>query len=289
MLFMLKRLMCACVVVAAGAAGSVAAHAQWLDYPTPGVPRLANGKVDLSAKAPRGRDGKPDLSGVWQTELETAEEIARRSKDEAANALIVPGDDPRTFSRYFFNVLADFTAADAPMRPATVAYMREIGERKAGNPSGLCLPHGLPQGDLMSYAPFKILQTPGVIAVLYELDNNFRQIYTDGRSLPKDPNPAWGGYSVGKWVGDTLVVDAAGFNARTKLDVAGHPHSEALHIQERFHRRDFGHMDVTITIDDPVMYTKPFTVKATEVLLPDSDVLETVCNENEKDGAHLSK
>jgi hypothetical protein len=139
----------------------------------------------------------------------------------------------------------------------------------------------------MSYAPFKIVQTPTVIALLYELDNNFRQIYVDGRSLPKDLNPTWGGYSVGRWEGDTLVVDAAGFTDRTRLDVAGHPHSEALHIQERFRRRDFGHLDVTITIDDPVMYTKPFTVKATEILLPDGDVLETVCNENEKDGAHL--
>jgi hypothetical protein len=259
---------------------------QWLNYPEPGVPRLPNGRVDLSAKAPQTHDGKPDLSGVWQTELETPEMIASRSKDEAAK-LIVPGDDPTTFSRYFFNILADFAAADAPMTASTREYMQKIGERKAGNPSGLCLPHGLPQADLMSYAPFKIVQTPTVIAVLYELDNNFRQIYTDGRSLPKDLNPTWGGYSVGRWEGDTLVVDAAGFTDRTRLDVAGHPHSEALHIQERFRRRDFGHLDVTITIDDPAMYTKPFTVKATEILLPDSDVLETVCNENEKDGAHL--
>ena len=259
---------------------------QWLNYPEPGVPRLPNGRVDLSAKAPQTHDGKPDLSGVWQTELETPEMIASRSKDEAAK-LIVPGDDPTTFSRYFFNILADFAAADAPMTASTREYMQKIGERKAGNPSGLCLPHGLPQADLMSYAPFKIVQTPTVIAVLYELDNNFRQIYMDGRSLPKDLNPTWGGYSVGRWEGDTLVVDAAGFTDRTRLDVAGHPHSEALHIQERFRRRDFGHLDVTITIDDPAMYTKPFTVKATEILLPDSDVLETVCNENEKDGTHL--
>ena len=261
--------------------------AQWLNYPTPGVPRLPNGQVDLSAKAPRTREGRPDLSGVWQTELETAELIASRSKDENANKLIVPGDDPRTFSRYFFDVLSDFTNADAPMRQQTREYMRKKGERKAGNPSGLCLPHGLPQGDLMSYAPFKIIQTPAVIAIMYELDNNFRQVYLDGRTLPKDLQPTWGGYSVGRWEGDTLVVDAAGFNERTSLDVAGHPHSEALHLQERFRRRDFGHLDVTITIDDPVMYTKPFTVKATEILLPDSDVLETVCSENEKDGSHL--
>jgi len=266
---------------------AVALLAQWLNYPAPGVPRLPNGQVDLSAKAPRTRDGRPDLSGVWQTELETAEMIASRSKDESANKLIVPGDDPRTFSRYFFNVLSDFTDADAPMRPQTREYMRKTGERKAGNPSGLCLPHGLPQADLMSYAPFKIVQTPVVVAIMYELDNNFRQVYLDGRTLPKDLQPTWGGYSVGRWEGDTLVVDAAGFNERTRLDVAGHPHSEALHLQERFRRRDFGHMDVTITIDDPVLYTKPFTVKATEILLPDSDVLETVCDENEKDGLHL--
>ena len=260
--------------------------AQWLNYPAPGVPRLPNGKVDVTAKAPRTRDGKPDLSGVWQTQLEAADVIASRATNDAAK-FIVPGDDPNTFSRYFFNILSDFTADTAPMKPATAEYMKRIGERKAGNPSGLCLPHGLPQADLMSYAPFKIVQTPTVIAVLYELDNNFRQIYTDGRSLPKDMSPTWGGYSVGKWEGDTLVVDAAGFTDRTRLDVAGHPHSEAMHMQERFHRRDYGHMDVTITIDDPEMYTKPFTVKATEVLLPDSDVLETICNENEKDGAHL--
>ena len=261
--------------------------AQWLNYPTPGVPRLPNGQVDLSAKPPRTREGRPDLSGVWQTELETAELIASRSKDENANKLIVPGDDPRTFSRYFFDVLSDFTDADAPMRQQTREYMRKKGERKAGNPSGLCLPHGLPQGYLMSYAPFKIIQTPAVIAIMYELDNNYRQVYLDGRTLPKDLQPTWGGDSVGRWEGDTLVVDAAGFNERTSLDVAGHPHSEALHLQERFRRRDFGHLDVTITIDDPVLYTKPFTVKATEVLLPDSDVLETVCNENEKDVVHL--
>ena len=278
-----KGLVLACMLAAMT---GVLTRAQWLNHPEPGVPRLPNGKVDLAAKAPRAADGKPDLSGVWVTELETPAEIARRS-NAAADALIVPGDDPRTFSRYFFNVLADFSAADAPMRPQTVEFMKKQGERTAGNPSGLCLPHGLPQTDLMSYAPFKMIQTRTVIAVLYELDNSYRQIYIDGRPLPKDPQPTWGGYSVGWWDGDTLVVDAAGFNDRSRLDVAGHPHGEALHVHERFYRRDFGHMDLMVTIDDPVWYTKPFTVKATEILLPDNDVLETVCAENEKDGSHL--
>ena len=269
---------------------TVWAHAQWLNYPAAGVPRLPNGKVDLAAKAPRTRDGKPDLSGVWETELEPAEVIARRSTDEAANALIVPGDDPRTFSRYFLDILADFKPDDAAMmRPEARRLLQHNIDVRAESPSVRCVPQSLPRTDLMSYAPFKIVQTPDLITVLYELDNTYRQIHTDGRKLPVDPQPTWGGYSVGRWEGDTLVVDVAGFNDRGWIDGAGHPRSEKLHLQERFHRRDVGHMDLTITIDDPVMYTKPFTVKATERLLPDSDVLETVCNENEKDRAHMPR
>jgi hypothetical protein len=128
-----------------------------------------------------------------------------------------------------------------------------------------------------------------VIAVLYEQSNTYRQIYTDGRKLPDDPQPTWMGYSAGHWEGDTFVVDSAGFNDQGWLDAIGHPQSEDLRIRERFLRRDFGHMDLELTIDDPKMYSKPFTVKTTEVLIPDSDVLEYVCTENEKDRAHLGK
>ena len=161
--------------------------------------------------------------------------------------------------------------------------------RGTDNPPARCLPQGIPRGDIFNYAPFKIIQNPGVIVVLYEVDNTHRQIYTDGRQLPVDPQPSWLGYSVGKWEGDTLVVDSAGFNDKSWLDSMGHPHSEELKIQERFHRRDFGHMDLSVTIDDPKVYTRPFTVKVTELLLPDSDVLESICNENEKDRVHLEK
>jgi hypothetical protein len=140
---------------------------------------------------------------------------------------------------------------------------------------------------MLAYSPFKIIQTKGVTMVLYEGPNSYRQIYTDGRKLPADLSPTWLGYSVGRWEGDTFVVDAAGFNDKARLDGFGHPRSEALRLQERFHRRDFGHMDVQITVDDPKLYTKPITVKVTEILLPDSDVLESVCNENEKDLVHL--
>src|SRR4029453_9740615 len=144
--------------------------AQWLNYPAPGGPRLPNGKVDLSAKAPRTRDGKPDLSGVWQTELATAEEIALRS-DAVANALVVPGDDFRTWNRYFLDILADFTPEDAPMRPEARRLLERNIPARAESPSVLCLPQSIPRTDLMSYAPFKIIQTPDQITVLYELDN----------------------------------------------------------------------------------------------------------------------
>jgi hypothetical protein len=270
------------------AAALLFAPGQWLKYPTPGTPRGSDGKPDLSAKAPRASNGKPDLSGVWLTEFEAPAENERLF-GAGLKQFSVPGDDPSTFSKYYLNILSDFTADDSPMRPATVDLFRRNQAKRAESPSARCLPHGLPRTDLFSYAPFKIIQTPQVIAVLYEADNTYRQIYTDGRPLPVDPQPTWGGYSIGKWEGDTLVVDAAGFNDQGWLDSAGHPHSAGLRIRERFHRRDFGHMDLSVTIEDPSMYTKPFTVQVTERLLPDSDVLESVCNENEKDLAHLDR
>jgi hypothetical protein len=259
------------------------AHAQWLNYPAPGSPRTRDGKPDLSAKAPRASDGKPDLFGVWQTEFAPPGEIERLYGPEVS-AFVEPGDDPRTFSKYFWNILADFKPAEAPIRPQAVALQRE-NVKRGSNPSH-CLPLGIPAADILAYAPFKIIQAHDVIVVMYEVDNTHRQVYTDGRKLPTDPQPAWLGYSVGKWEGDTLVVDTAGFNDKTQLDGFGHPHSEAMRVQERFHRRDFGHMDLQLTVDDPKMYLKPITVKVTEVLLPDSDVLESICNENEKDTAH---
>jgi hypothetical protein len=265
------------------------AHAQWLNYPTPATPRTRDGKPNLSAKAPRASNGKPDLSGVWQTALAPAGE-SERLFGAAVNDFIVPGDDPRTFSKYFLDILVDFNAEESPMRPATAELFRKNAERRGtDNPSTRCLPQGIPRADILAYAPFKIIQTPGLIALLYEVDNTHRQIYTDGRKLPADPQPAWLGYSVGKWEGDVLVVNSAGFNDKTWLDSAGHPHSEDLRIQERFSRRDFGHMDLKVTVEDPKMYTRPFTIGVTEVLIPDSDILESICNENEKDRVHLGK
>jgi hypothetical protein len=260
-----------------------------LNYPAPGTPRTRDGKPDLAAKAPRTSNGKPDLSGVWQTEFAPAGENQRLFGDEAKTFAVL-GDDPTTFPKYFLNILVDFKPADSPLRPEFAELYRTNSQRRGTeSPVAQCLPQGLPRADLTNYAPFKIIQTPVEIAVLYEIDNTYRQIYMDGRKLPVDPQPAWVCYSVGKWEGDTLVVDAAGFNDKSWLDVTGHPHSEDLRIQERFHRRDFGHTDLSITVEDPKMYTKPFTIKVTLILVPDSDVLESICNENEKDRAHIAK
>jgi hypothetical protein len=139
----------------------------------------------------------------------------------------------------------------------------------------------------MAPAPYKIIQTPGLTLMLYERGTTYRQVYTDGRKLPEDPQPSWFGYSTGKWHGDSLVVDTIGFNDRGWLDARGHTHSEALHLTERFHRLDFGHMEVQLTIDDPQTYTKPFTIVLKQHLLADTDLLESFCAENEKDLTHI--
>jgi hypothetical protein len=263
---------------------AMTSHAQWLHYPTPGTPRTHDGTPNLAAKPPRASNGKPDLSGVWQAAYAPPGENERLF---GVFKNIVPGDDPRMFSKYFLDILADFKPEESQMRPEAAALFRQHSNLES--PSTRCVPQGIPRGDLDNYLPFKIIQTRGVIALLYEESNTYRQIYTDGRKLPDDPQPTWMGYSVGHWEGDTLVVDSAGFNDQGWLDASGHPQSDELRIRERFQRRDFGHMDLELTIDDPKMYTKPFTIKATEVLLPDSDVLEYVCTENERDRAHLGK
>ena len=263
------------VVALAGAA--VWTQAQWLNHAAPGTPRTRDGKTNLTAPAPRASNGKPDLSGVWEVEASSFAELSR----------LIPGgqnvlgeDVP---SKYFINILADFKSEEAPVRAADAALFRQRAEAFGKDyPVIRCLPAGVPNGDLVP-EPHKIAQMPGLVVMLYENNTNFRQIFTDGRKLPDDPQPAWTGYSVGKWEGDALVVDTAGFNDQGWLDAFGLTHSDALHVTERFHRRDFGHLEQQITIDDPKAYTRPFTIKVTQRLLPDTDLLENYCAENEKD------
>ncbi len=261
---------------------SLCTEAQWLSHPASGTPKTNNGKPDLAARAPRKPDGHPDLSGVWESQSATPEELSRLIPG-GANGL---GEDPP--SKYFLNILSDFRPEDAPLLPAAAAAFRQ---RSPNFSEQAPLSHCQPPGVLMAEtapAPYKIVQTPGLLLVLYERDTNFRQIYMDGRKLPEDPQPTWFGYSIARWEGETLVVDSAGFNDRSWLDARGHTHSDALHLIERFHRRDFGHMEVLITVDDPKTYTRPFTIRLNQVLLPDADVIEYFCSDNERDLRHFT-
>jgi hypothetical protein len=268
---------------------STSAHAQWLNFPTPGTPRTRDGKPNLAAAVPRAADGKPDLSGVWMHELTSVAEMRRLygARIDAAVKVDVPGMEIGTQHKYAFNILLDFKPEESPLRPEAAEILKRAANR---NPADVCMGHpGIPLADLLS-EPIKIVQSPRLTVVLYEVDNLRRQIYTDGRGLPKEFDyPAFHGYSVGHWERDVFVVETAGFNDKTPLDSMGHPHSDALRITERFRRRDFGHLDYEMTFDDPKMYTKPFTIKVPHDLLADSDIFESFCDENEKDRAHLGK
>jgi hypothetical protein len=242
------------------------AEAQWLNYPDPSIPRTPDGKPNLSAPTPHAADGHPDLSGLW-----------------------VLDKDP---FRYLRNLAADFAPEDVPMQPwaATLTAERAKGTHADELPPTQCLPPGITILNNSSAAsfPMKIVQNPRLLIVLYELAQ-FRQVFLDERPLPVDPNPTWLGYSVGRWEGDTLVVETFGFNGKSWLDLRGHPSTEALRITERFRRPNLGHLELAMTIDDPKAYVKPWTVNLAMRLAPDSDLLEYVCNENEKDRAHIVK
>src|SRR5690348_7125505 len=236
-----------------------AAHAQWLNIPLPGTPRTPDGKPNLAAPAPRTPDGKPDLSGIWHA---------------ADNSFVE-------------NIAGE--GVDVPMLPEAAALYKHrqatLGQDK---PQLHCMPHGVPDAMLVSMIPFKIVQTPRETVILYEEFNQYRQIYTDGRKLPEEfDSPAWFGFSVGKWEGDTFVVDVAGFKEGTWLDNGGHPHTEQLHITERYRRPNFGNLELEVAVNDPGAYPKPWKSATIHFkLLPDTELLEHLC-ENERDAQHL--
>ena len=240
-----------------GLAAITAGQAQWLNFPTKNMPRAKDGKPNMTAPAPKLADGTPDLTGIWME----------------------PG------LKYLINIAADLK--EVPFQPwAAEEYKRRMDTRGKDDPNNFCLPSGIPEKEAVT-SPWKILQAPGVVIILYESRTIFRQIFTDGRKLPVDPNPTWQGYSIGHWEGDTLVTETAGTNGKAWLDTNGHPVTEALRVIEKFHRRDFGHLDLEITIDDPKAYTKPWTVHQTAEFQPDTELLEYVCEENNKDAGHF--
>lgn len=226
--------------------------AQWLNYPTPGIPRTADGKPNLSAPAPRLPDGKPDFSGLWRTIQAAAGET-----DKAMHTMK---------AQPWAEELSKKRKEDLGRDDMTVQ----------------CLPFG-PRATL---GIDKIIQTPAMLIMLFD-DLTYRQVFMDGRPLPNDPNPTWMGYSIGHWDGDTLVIESAGYNDRTWLDGDGHPHTEALRVTERLRRPDFGHLELERTFTDPKALMQPLVVPMKFELDADTEMLEYVCAENERDRSHL--
>ncbi len=262
------------------ATSSLPLVAQWLNYPDARTPRTKDGKPNLTAPAPR-MNGKPDLSGVWQAE--------RTSPGELSSVLganyVTQQVDSNDLAKHALDVFWGLKPEEEPLQPEAAAILKQRGKLEA--PTTRCLPSGVPMGAFI-YA-FKMIQTPQEIVTLSGIGDPPRQIYIDGRRLPQDPQPSWMGYSAGKWDGDTLAVETIGVTEASWLDGSGHPRSESMHITERYRRRDFGHMDLEVTFEDPKYYTRPFTFRTSFNLLPDSDVLEFVCGENEKDRAHVAR
>jgi len=234
-------------------------HAQWINYPTPGIPRLPNGQPNLAAPAPRTQDGKPDFSGVWN----------------------------RLSPKYRINIAAD-------LKPEEVQpWAKELVQRRTedigkDSMTARCLPLGpmyATDADSTGGGMMKISQTPSLILILNP-DLTYRQIFMDGRPLETSPNPSYMGYSVGHWEADTLVVESFGFNDRTWLDSSGHPHTEALRMTERYRRPNFGHLELDVTLQDPAVYAKPWTVSVKAELAADTELIEYVCNEDTRDLKH---
>jgi len=249
--------------LAVAALFSLPAFAQWTNFKTPGIPRLASGKTNLSAPAPRSADGKPDLTGIWQAGMA----------------------GPAGQYGYDYNV-AQNLPADALTPWAQTVRQQRVQNFRKDSPLAHCLPVSVPFLNFRGLS--RIVQTPGLIVILYESPNSpHRSIFMDGRELPKDPSPTWLGYSVGHWEGDTLVVNSVGFNDEGWLDVGGNPQTESLRLTERVFRPDFGHLQLEVTFDDPKTFTKPFTLRMTKTYTPDTEIFEDVC-ENERDSTHLT-
>jgi hypothetical protein len=281
-----------------------AAQAQWPSHPTPNVPRSADGTPNLAAPTPRTADGKPDLSGLWEIYVSSIaaapapgqaspsrslQDTANGSGDQLGIQTGGPPPDPNAPPRAtFFDI-----GANIPGGPPFQDWARELraqrmADNQKDNPDANCLPmgfmqlHGHPQ-------PRKIVQTPELIVIMYEGNQGLRQIFLDGRPLPKaDENlqPWWYGYSVGHWEDDTLVVESGGFVDNGWLDVYGSPLTFEGKLIERWRRPDYGHLEIDVTVDDPKAYTKPFTVRVSHQILLDQELIEFICNENEKSSRH---
>jgi hypothetical protein len=248
------------------------ATAQWLHYPTPGIPRTPDGKPNLNAPAPRTADGKPDFSGMWGWE---------------DNRPCPPGGCPDQKVGQEFIYIGWGLKDGLPFQPWAADLMKKrSAENAKDDPASYCLPRGALR--MLTDGLFKkIIQVPGLLVILTERNAMYRQIFTDARPLPTDPNPSWNGYSSGKWDKDTLVVQTNGFRDDQWLDVSGTPLTSAAKMTEKFRRPSFGKLEIEVTIDDPKAYTKPWTIKLNQPLMTDIELLDYICLENERDTPHF--
>ncbi len=269
----MKTLFHAAGVLAITVAISIPAAAQWPSFPTPGVPRTADGKPDLTAPAPRAADGHVDLSGMWGN---------LRGQRGAAPAAVTASSGPPNAT--FGNAGAGFKDG-LPYTPwAAELVKKRMADNSKDNPDAHCLPMGFMQFHTHPQ-PRKMIQTPGVIIIIYEANSGLRQIFTDGRPLPgKDAEPWWYGYSVGRWEGDTLVVETTKFTDEQWLDVRGSPLSDVGRVTERFRRENYGNLEIEVTVDDPKSYTKAWTVKVPQRIMPDTELIEFICED--RDATH---
>ena len=253
--------------------------AQWIRHRTEGIPRLPNGKPNLKAPAPRTRDGHPDLSGVWLTGNPVP-----CGKASGADFLECGIELPIAKEGINFGLEMK---GGLPYQPwAADLVKKRTAENAKDDPHARCLPdtflraYGLPH-------MMKFVQVPGLLVTLDEWNAMYRQIFTDGRALPDDPTPSWNGYSSGKWVGDTLVVQTIGLRDDLWLDLAGSFLTSAAKVTEEFRRPDLGHLEIKVTVDDSKAYTKPWTVTLKQALVVDTDLVDEVCLENEKSSQRL--
>jgi hypothetical protein len=252
---------------------STPAGAQWLKYPTEGLPRTADGRPNLRAPAPRLPDGKPDLSGIWHAGN-------RIPCTSAINRFIDCGSEIGG-SQLTLNLGLD-TRGGLPYQPRAAALQKQrAADDSRDDPHVRCLPDTVPRMWTLPHLT-KAVHTPKLLVLLYEVNAMYRQIFIDGRPFPQDPTPAWNGYSVAHWDGDTLVVETRGFRDNLWIDMNGSPMSDAAKMTERIRRPNVGTLAIALTIDDPKTYTRPFTVNLTQTLEADTELVDEFCLENEK-------
>jgi hypothetical protein len=252
---------------------AIPAPAQWLNYPTAGVPKMANGSPNLAAPTPRTADGKPDLSGLWGNMCQL-----NKTTVLCAPEFAVPQE---------FGNIGRGIKGGLPYQPWAADLVKtRRAENGKDDPTTHCLPGGVAKLHTSALLR-KIVQASGLVVFLTERNASYRQIFTDGRPLPEDPNPSWNGYSTGHWDGETLVVESIGFGDGQWLDRSGSPLTSAAKMTERFRRPNYGTLEIDLTVNDPKAYTKPWTIHLTQSIVLNTELLDYICLENEKDAAHL--